>query len=154
MNFEHTVIVMTSNAGSNTKEGTVGFGRTVSELDRDRAMKALNQFLRPEFLGRVDEIAVFNSLTEKDYEKIAVLLLKELQESLREKPIELSWTDAVPAYLAKKAVGGKRGARDLRNIIRKEIEDKIASIIIDNYEESISAISIEVNENKLEMKFL
>ena len=98
--------------------------------------------------------SVFNSLTEKDYEKIAVLLLKELQESLREKPIELSWTDAVPAYLAKKAVGGKRGARDLRNIIRKEIEDKIASIIIDNYEESISAISIEVNENKLEMKFL
>ena len=145
---------MTSNAGSEQKNGALGFGKDKGEATKERIIKALSDFLRPEFLGRVDEIAVFNSLTEKDYEKIAVLLLKELQESLREKPIELSWTDAVPAYLAKKAVGGKRGARDLRNIIRKEIEDKIASIIIDNYEESISAISIEVNEDKLEMKFL
>ena len=154
VNFENTIIVMTSNAGSEQKNGALGFGKDKGEATKERITKALSDFLRPEFLGRVDEIAVFNSLTEKDYEKIAVLLLKELQESLREKPIELSWTDAVPAYLAKKAVGGKRGARDLRNIIRKEIEDKIASIIIDNYEESISAISIEVNENKLEMKFL
>ena len=154
VNFENTIIVMTSNAGSEQKNGALGFGKDKGEATKERIIKALSDFLRPEFLGRVDEIAVFNSLTEKDYEKIAVLLLKELQESLREKPIELSWTDAVPAYLAKKAVGGKRGARDLRNIIRKEIEDKIASIIIDNYEESISAISIEVNENKLEMKFL
>ena len=154
VNLENTIIVMTSNAGSEQKNGALGFGKDKGEATKERIIKALSDFLRPEFLGRVDEIAVFNSLTEKDYEKIAVLLLKELQESLREKPIELSWTDAVPAYLAKKAVGGKRGARDLRNIIRKEIEDKIASIIIDNYEESISAISIEVNENKLEMKFL
>ncbi len=154
VNFENTIIVMTSNAGSEQKNGALGFGKDKGEATKERIIKALSDFLRPEFLGRVDEIAVFNSLTEKDYEKIAVLLLKELQESLREKPIELSWTDAAPAYLAKKAVGGKRGARDLRNIIRKEIEDKIASIIIDNYEESISAISIEVNENKLEMKFL
>ena len=154
VNFENTIIVMTSNAGSEQKNGALGFGKDKGEATKERITKALSDFLRPEFLGRVDEIAVFNSLTENDYEKISVLLLKELQESLREKPIELSWTDAVPAYLAKKAVGGKRGARDLRNIIRKEIEDKIASIIIDNYEESISAISIEVNENKLEMKYL
>ena len=154
VNFENTIIVMTSNAGSEQKNGALGFGKDKGEATKERITKALSDFLRPEFLGRVDEIAVFNSLTENDYEKISVLLLKELKESLREKPIELSWTDAVPAYLAKKAVGGKRGARDLRNIIRKEIEDKIASIIIDNYEESISAISIEVNENKLEMKYL
>ena len=154
VNFENTIIVMTSNAGSEQKNGALGFGKDKGEATKERITKALSDFLRPEFLGRVDEIAVFNSLSEEDFEKISVLLLKELRDSLKEKPIELSWTDSVPAYLAKKAVGGKRGARDLRNIIRKEIEDKIASIIIDNYEESISAISIDVGENKLEMKYL
>lgn len=154
VNFENTIIVMTSNAGSEQKNGALGFGKDKGEATRERITKALSDFLRPEFLGRVDEIAVFNSLTEDDYKKISVLLLNELRDSLKEKPIELTWTDAVPAYLAKKAVGGKRGARDLRNIIRKEIEDKIASIIIDKYEESVSAISIEENGGKLEMKYL
>ena len=154
VNFENTIIVMTSNAGSEQKNGALGFGKDKGEATRERITKALSDFLRPEFLGRVDEIAVFNSLTEDDYKKISVLLLNELRDSLKEKPIELTWTDAVPAYLAKKAVGGTRGARDLRNIIRKEIEDKIASIIIDKYEESVSAISIEENGGKLEMKYL
>ncbi len=154
VNFENTIIVMTSNAGSEQKNGALGFGKDKGEATRERITKALSDFLRPEFLGRVDEIAVFNSLTEDDYKKISVLLLNELRDSLKEKPIKLTWTDAVPAYLAKKAVGGKRGARDLRNIIRKEIEDKIASIIIDNYEENVSAISIEENDGKLEMKYL
>ena len=154
VNFENTIIVMTSNAGSEQKNGALGFGKDKGEATRERIAKALSDFLRPEFLGRVDEIAVFNSLTEDDYKKISVLLLNELRDSLKEKPIKLTWTDAVPAYLAKKAVGGKRGARDLRNIIRKEIEDKIASIIIDNYEENVSAISIEENDGKLEMKYL
>ncbi len=154
VNFENTIIVMTSNAGSEQKGGALGFGKEKGEATKERIMKALSDFLRPEFLGRVDEIAVFNALTEEDYKKISVLLLNELKDSLKEKPIELSWTDDVPAYLAHKAVGGTRGARDLRNIIRKEIEDRIATIIIDNFEEPISAISIEIKDGKLETKYL
>ena len=154
VNFENTIIVMTSNAGSEQKSGALGFGKDKGEATKERIMKALSDFLRPEFLGRVDEIAVFNALTEEDYRKISVLLLNELKSSLKEKPIDLTWTDDVPAYLAKKAIGGTRGARDLRNIIRKEIEDKIATIIIDNFEESISAISVEVKDGELETKYL
>ncbi len=154
VNFENTIIVMTSNAGSEQKNGALGFGKDKGDATRERIMKALSDFLRPEFLGRVDEIAVFNALSEDDYRKISVLLLNELKASLSEKTIALSWNDDVPVYLAKKAVGGRRGARDLRNIIRKEIEDMIATIIIDNFESSLSAINIEVCDDKLEMKYL
>lgn len=117
-------------------------------------MKALSDFLRPEFIGRVDEIAVFHALTKADYEKISVLLLTELQQSLEEKPLRLTWTDDVPRWLSEKAEGGSRGARDLRNLIRKEIEDGIASIIIDHAEEDVSAISVEVSDGKIELKYL
>ena len=154
VNFENTVIVMTSNAGSEQKAGALGFGKQQGEATRDRIMKALSDFLRPEFIGRVDEVAVFNALTKDDYEKISVLLLTELQQSLEEKPLRFAWTDDVPRYLAEKAEGGARGARDLRNLIRKEIEDGIASIIIDHAEEDISAISAEVNDGKIELKYL
>ena len=154
VNFENTVIVMTSNAGSDQKAGALGFGKQQGEATKDRIMKALSDFLRPEFIGRVDEVAVFNALTKEDYEKIAVLLLTELKESLEEKPLRLSWTDDVPRYLAEKAEGGSRGARDLRNLIRKEIEDGVASIIIDHAEENVSAISAEVEDGKIELKYL
>ncbi len=110
--------------------------------------------LRPEFIGRVDEVAVFNALTKEDYEKISVLLLTELQQSLDEKPLRFTWTDDVPKWLAEKAEGGARGARDLRNLIRKEIEDGIASIIIDHAEENVTAISAEVTDGKIELKYL
>ena len=117
-------------------------------------MKALSDFLRPEFLGRVDEIAVFNPLNEESFEKIAGLMLTELKDSLKEKAIELSWTDDVLKYLAEKSVGGKRGARDLRSVIRKEIEDKIATIIIDNAETPVSAIAITAADGKVELDVL
>ncbi len=149
VNFENTVIVMTSNAGSERKGGSIGFGKEKGDMTREKVMKALSEFLRPEFIGRVDEVAVFNSLTEEDYVKIADLLLSELSESLGEKLIDFKWTDEVKAYLAKKAHGGSRGARDLRNLIRKEIEDEIANIIIDNADSLVTAIAAEIKEEKL-----
>ena len=154
VNFENTVIVMTSNAGSEQKTGALGFGKAQNEASKERVMKALSDFLRPEFIGRVDEVAVFNALTKEDYEKIAVLLLRELQTSLEEKPIKFSWSDDVPSYLAAKAENGTRGARDLRNLIRKEIEDGIASIIIDHAEENVSAVHAELIDGKIDLKYL
>lgn len=149
VNFENTVIVMTSNAGSEQKSGALGFGKEKGDATKEKVMKALSDFLRPEFLGRVDEIAVFNSLTVEDYEKISVLLLDELVTSLKEKDIDFRYTAEVPTYLAKKGHGGARGARDLRNLIRKEIEDEIANIIIDNAEESLSGIAAEIKDDKI-----
>ncbi|MDD6012953.1 MAG: AAA family ATPase [Oscillospiraceae bacterium] len=154
VNFENTVIVMTSNAGSERKGGALGFGKEKGDATKEKVMKALSDFLRPEFLGRVDEIAVFNSLTVSDYEKISVLLLEELRTSLAEKDIDFKWTDAVPGYLAAKAEGGARGARDLRNLIRKEIEDEIANIIIDHADSPLSAIAVDAKEEKLEFSQL
>ena len=149
VNFENTVIVMTSNAGSERKGGSIGFGKEKGDMTREKVMKALSEFLRPEFIGRVDEVAVFNSLTNEDYVKIADLLLTELKESLEEKLIDFKWTDEVKKYLADKAEGGSRGARDLRNLIRKEIEDEIANIIIDNADSIVTAIAAEIKEGKL-----
>ena len=154
VNFENTVIVMTSNAGSERKGGSIGFGKEKGDMTREKVMKALSDFLRPEFIGRVDEVAVFNNLTEEDYVKIAELLLSELKESLQEKFIEFKWTDEVKAYLANKAHGGSRGARDLRNLIRKEIEDEIANIIIDNADSVITAIAAEIKDEKLTLSHI
>ncbi len=149
VNFENTVIVMTSNAGSERKGGALGFGKEKGDATKEKVMKALSDFLRPEFLGRVDEIAVFNNLTVEDYEKISALLLDELVSSLKEKDITFKYTADVPVYLAKKGHGGSRGARDLRNLIRKEIEDEIANIIIDNADSDVSAIAAEIKDEKL-----
>ena len=149
VNFENTVIVMTSNAGSEKKGSAIGFGKEKGDATREKVMKALSDFLRPEFIGRVDEVAVFNSLTNEDYVKIAELLLSELGESLQEKFIDFKWTEEVKKYLADKAEGGSRGARDLRNLIRKEIEDEIANIIIDNADSVVTAIAAEIKEDKL-----
>ncbi len=151
VNFENTVIVMTSNAGSEKKGNAIGFGKDKNDATKERIMKALSEFLRPEFLGRVDEIAVFNYLTVEDYEKIAVLLLDELKSSIAEKDIEFKWSEEVPLYLAKKSHGGQRGARDLRNLIRKEIEDGIANIIIDSIDSEVSAIAAEISEEKIKL---
>ncbi len=149
VNFENTIIVMTSNAGSERKGGALGFGKEKADATKDKIMKALSDFLRPEFLGRVDEIAVFNQLSVEDFEKIAVLLLSELSDAISEKNIDFKWSDDVPKYLAEKSHGGQRGARDLRNLIRKEIEDGIANIIIDNAETILTAIAAEVKEGKI-----
>ena len=154
VNFENTVIVMTSNAGSERKGGAIGFGKEKGDATREKVMKALSDFLRPEFIGRVDEVAVFNSLTNEDYVKIADLLLSELAESLHEKLIDFKWTEEVKKYLADKAEGGSRGARDLRNLIRKEIEDEIANIIIDNADSVVTAIAAEIKEEKLTLSHI
>lgn len=140
VNFENTVIIMTSNAGSERKENALGFAKSEADASRERVMKALSDFLRPEFLGRVDEIAVFKPLTEEDFVPIAELMLNELVEPLGEKNIKFSWQENVPAVLAKKAIGGMRGARDLRNLIRRHVEDRIATLIVENCDTPLSAV--------------
>ncbi len=154
VNFENTVIVMTSNAGSERKGGALGFGKGAGDATKEKIMKALSDFLRPEFIGRVDDIAIFNQLTVNDFEKIAELLLEELSKAISEKDIDFKWSEDVPCYLAKKSHGGQRGARDLRNLIRKEIEDGIATIIIDNAESDLTAIAAEVKEEKIVLSSL
>ena len=129
VNFENTVVVMTSNAGSNDKTGVVGFNQTEQTIAKEKAMKGLSSFLRPEFLARVDEIVVFNPLTQADMEKIAVLMLNEMKEPLSEIALSLEYTAEVPQLLAKKSMGGKFAARDLRTAIRREVEDKIAALL-------------------------
>lgn len=146
VNFENTVIIMTSNAGSERKEGAMGFAKDVQTATREKVMKALSDFLRPEFIGRVDEVVVFRALTEADYEKIAILMLGELVEPLREKGIRFTWEDGVPAILAKKAFGGRRGARDLRNLIRRRVEDQIASLMVERCDEPVESICVSAND--------
>ena len=147
VNFENTVIIMTSNAGSERKEGAMGFAKDVQTATREKVMKALSDFLRPEFIGRVDEVVVFRALTESDYEKIAVLMLNELVEPLHEKGIHFTWEEGVPAILAKKAFGGQRGARDLRNLIRRRVEDQIASLMVEHCDEPLASICVGANED-------
>ncbi len=142
VNFENTVIVMTSNAGSNKKDGSLGFAKSENDLVKEKAVKALKEFLRPEFISRVDEVIVFNKLSEKDYVKIAALIIDEYKESLGEKGIKLSYDDKALDYLAKKSIGKSSGARDLRNLIRKEVEDKISMKIIENGSFNIGSIEL------------
>ena len=140
VNFENTIIVMTSNAGSATKEGTVGFGRSVNEQDADRAMKALQQFLRPEFINRVDAVITFNRLSEENFHGIARIMLNELVGSLKEKGITFIYDDALVELLTKKSYSLTYGARNLRRTIQKELEDPMATKIIDSYEHPVSRI--------------
>lgn len=153
VSFENTIICMTSNAGSTDKSVGVGFNRTENEINKDRAMKALREFLRPEFISRIDEIIVFRNLDVKDFEKIASIMLDEMKEPLSEKNITLSYDDAALEIIAKKAYGKPYGARDIRRVIRQEIEDKIANIIIDNNGE-ISSLNIYSGEDEeINVKF-
>ena len=131
VSFENTVIVMTSNAGSTDRDTGVGFNKTDSDIAKDKAMKALRDFLRPEFLGRIDEIVVFNPLTEENFAGIAGLMLDEMKSPLEEKHISLRYTDEALKAIAHKAYGQKLGARDIRRVIRNEVEDKIAELLID-----------------------
>ena len=132
VNFENTIIVMTTNAGSSTKSGSVGFGGSLSDMSRERAMKALNEFLRPEFINRVDEIVCFNQLTEQDFRGIAALMLGELRDVMAEKGVTLFWDDSLIDYLVKEAYSVTYGARNLRRTIQKKVEDEIARFIIDH----------------------
>ena len=150
VNFENTIIVMTSNAGS-TDSATLGFGKTDNEINKDVTMKALERFLRPEFLGRVDEIISFNTLSFDSFTKIASLMLDELQESLKDKGIELSWDDSVPVFIAKDAYGSKKNARGIRDSVRRHVEDELASAIVFNQDMAIKSFNLTAND-KIEIK--
>ena len=141
VNFENTVIIMTSNAGS-TDQNTMGFAKSAEDINREVTMKALERFLRPEFLGRVDEIVIFNKLTFDNFEKIAKIMLDELVPSLKDKGIELVYEDSVPVYLAKKAYGSKKNARGLRDAVRRDIEEKLANTIVFNQQTDIKKITL------------
>ena len=154
VNFENTVIVMTSNAGSERKEGTVGFGHTMNEQNRDRAMKALSEFLRPEFLNRVDEVICFNRLDEKNFAGIAHIMLDELQKSLEDKGLHFTWDEDVEDYLVKKSYSATYGARNLRRTIQKELEDVMAAQIIDSYEHPVTQIHASMEDGKLVVRSL
>ena len=149
VNFENTVIVMTSNAGSNSKVGSVGFNRTADEQGKERAMKALQEFLRPEFLNRVDEVVYFHQLTEENFRAIAALMLGELRDSLAEKGLTLSWEDSLLDYLVKKSYSAVYGARNLRRLVQKELEDAIAARIIDSWEHPVTQLHASANWEEL-----
>ena len=149
VNFENTIIVMTSNAGSEGRVGGLGFGRTDREQVHDKTMNALREFLRPEFINRVDEIITFNHLSETDFAGIADIMLGELRQSLQDRGLTVSWTDGVRELLVKKAFSVTYGARNLRRTIQKELEDPISEIIIDSFEAPVSHIDIHVDGEEL-----
>lgn len=151
VSFANTIICMTSNAGSTDKSIGMGFNRTEEEITKERAMKALREFLRPEFIGRIDEIIVFNKLTKEHYAEIAGLMLEEMREPLLEKQITLSYTDEARKLIAEKAFGKTYGAREIRRIIRQDIEDQIADQII-NHADTLHQLAITAEQEKLVVK--
>ncbi len=154
VNFENTVIVMTSNAGSERRENALGFGGQEQDIVKERAMKGLREFLRPEFIARVDEIIVFRALSGDDYKNIAKLMLDEYTEPLAEKGIKLSFDDSVCELVAEKAAGGSSGARDLRNYIRKNVEDKITGEIIARRDGEIAGVHITAENGEIKVQAL
>ena len=151
VNFENTVIVMTSNAGSEGGVAAVGFGRTQGDQVKEKTMKALRAFLRPEFINRVDEIITFNHLSEENFLGIADIMLSELKESLAARGLELSWNEDVRQLLVKKAYSVTYGARNLRRTIQKELEDPISEAIIDSFEKPISTIEVSVENDAVKL---
>ena len=147
VNFENTVIVMTTNAGSNRKGGAMGFGGTVNDMGRERALKALGEFLRPEFINRVDEIVYFNSLTEENFRSIAELMLEETRDAIAERGISMTWNTALIDYLVRKSYSVTYGARNLRRTIQKDVEDAIAQKIIECRGENAGHISVSADDN-------
>ena len=151
VNFENTVIVMTSNAGSDKRENSLGFAKTAADMNREKVMKSLSEFLRPEFLARIDEVIVFRPLDVEDYKKIAALMLDEYVKTLKEKGVELSYTQQVCGYLAEKSIHGQSGARDLRNNIRRMVEDKLAMLLVEKGEGSLSGVSLSIQDGELKL---
>ncbi len=151
VNFENAIIVMTSNAGSEGSVGGLGFGRTASDQTKEKTMKALRSFLRPEFLNRVDEIVTFNHLTEENFLGIADIMLGELRDSLKNRGLTLTWDDGIREYLVKKAYSLTYGARNLRRTIQRDLEDPISEKIIDSFEKTISSIHIQVENGEIQV---
>ena len=152
VNFENTIIIMTTNAGSNSKSGSVGFGGSLSDMTRERTMKALSDFLRPEFINRVDEVVCFNQLTEENFRAIAELMLGEVRDVIGQKNIALSWDSSLLDYLVKEAFSVTYGARNLRRLIQKQIEDVLAQRIIERRSETVSAIALSAEEGKIQIE--
>ena len=152
VNFENAVIIMTTNAGSNTGSGSLGFGGSVSDMGQERAMKALNDFLRPEFINRVDEIVYFNKLTEDDFRRIAELMLGETKAAISESGIALTWDDSLIDYLVEKSYSVKYGARSLRRTIQKEVEDPVAAKIIEKHGENVGRIRLSAADGKVKIE--
>lgn len=151
VNFENTIICMTSNAGSSDKTTSLGFNKTEEEITKEKAMKALSDFLRPEFMSRVDEIVVFNPLTKENYAEIAGLMLNEMKEPLAEKGITLKFDKRVLNLIAEKSFGKKFGARDIRSVIRSDVEDKIADVIVENAGKEPAVIKLSVKKDAIEV---
>ncbi len=149
VNFENTVIVMTSNAGSERKENALGFGKQEDDIAKEKAMKGLREFLRPEFIARVDEVIVFRNLSSEDYKRIAGLMLSEYKEPLAEKGIRFTYDESVCEFVADSASGGNSGARDLRNFIRKNVEDKVTNELIARRDGDIAGIHTRVEDGKI-----
>ncbi len=149
VNFENTVIIMTTNAGSERRVGGLGFGQTISDMGKDKAMKALQEFLRPEFINRVDEIVYFNPLSEETFRGIADLILRELRDVMTERKIDFTWDESVIIYLVEKSYSVTYGARNLRRQLQKDIEDAIAAEIIDKRRGQVSAISVAAQDGKV-----
>ena len=152
VNFENAVIIMTTNAGSNTGSGSLGFGGSVSDMGQERAMKALNDFLRPEFINRVDEIVYFNKLTEEDFRRIAELMLGETKAAISESGIALTWDDSLIDYLVEKSYSVKYGARSLRRTIQKDVEDPVAAKIIEKHGENVGRIRLSAADGKVKIE--
>ena len=154
VNFENTIIIMTSNAGSNQKGGSVGFGRSLTEQSKEKAMKALGEFLRPEFINRVDEIVCFNQLSEENFRGIADIMLAELRQSLESRGIDFTWDESVKDYLVKKSYSVAYGARNLRRAIQTDLEDPIAERIIRSYVEPFRSIKATCEDGKIRLETL
>ena len=150
VNFENTVICMTSNAGSSDQVGETGFNKTAADISKNKALKALREFLRPEFLARVDEVIAFRPLSEEDLKQVAALMLTEYKEPLAAKGVGLSWSDAALAVLCRKAEGGRSGARDLRRVIRKEVEDPLAEKIIAG--QPLTAVAVDAEDGAIVLR--
>ncbi len=149
VSFENTVIVMTSNAGSNLKNNALGFNRTAEELEKNRVMAALSDFLRPEFLGRVDEVVVFRALNQEDYAKIAGLLLEEIRGSMEEKGIKFGYEEEAARLIAQKSFGDKSGGRAIRRTIRKEVEDRIAELLVSHPDSQPAIIKVVAEQDEI-----
>ena len=149
INFENTVIIMTSNAGSDRRDGAVGFGNTLTQQGREKALKALQDIMRPEFINRIDEVISFNQLTREDFAKIADILLGDLKKGVERSGITLTWDEAVPAQLAEESFSVKYGARNLRRLIEKQVEDQAANLILDSWQTPIKHLHAVVKDGKV-----
>ncbi|MBQ9544592.1 MAG: ATP-dependent Clp protease ATP-binding subunit, partial [Clostridia bacterium] len=154
VNFENTVIIMTTNAGSNVQTSLAGFTRGSVSGAEEKTQKALNEFLRPEFINRIDEIITFNPLGIEQFKAIARIQLGDLASALKEKEISLSWDDSVADFIAEKSFSEKYGARNLRRFIQTEAEDRIAAQIIDSYQSRPSGVKLTVEDDRLSVKLI